>query len=971
MLIPEFTAITLCENVCQAIIGWNEFFINNASMGVYGPILSWIESYLSDRRQFVRFKNVVSEPYRASSGIPQGSNIGPLLFVIMINSVTSIPRPEGVELLMFADDLKIFGVVSSEDDYMGIQTFLDSLQGWCLANCLHLNPAKCTAASFSRSSRLLSFPYRIGGGVLDRPASIRDLGVFMDAKLTFSHHIDAIVSKALRALGFLKRCTRDFTSMEAIVLLYKSLVRPILEYSSVVWSPYYQVHKERLERVQRRFLRYLNFKMHIPLEELDIVELAVRSGLQDLEFPTGSSACLRNASLPMWRYPRFLPPCSLSLQQSVTRNYYLRRPKSSKNREGERTVDLFYSRHLLWHSLDESSQNGGCTFLAGIYISNKSIGDDEAEPRKVKCKTENPAAFLRKQTRIEPGEPTTPTPAQRAQPLQKKITGPDQMAPAPILGKLGCGGCLIPTTAPPESRAVISTSSGQLPQKPTGLSSKSPEIMNSGSPGNTFSNSPQQQPPTPNQYSVYSQPGVFSGSPGSNSYQKPPQPPPTFLLTPYIDDKNVPSSFTESPIPGLSSSDRPQKPSTGNPQTISQNPVPIPGGEISSGTLAKVPPLPLSDAAFPTLPPDVPIMKISLDISDPKTREFMLKMPELIENVKSREELQALLYTFNYTLTYHGHNEVGNVAGDKNGSYFFNGQDGLGRNVTYVANEFGYQPNITLYDISERETPNEKTEKDLTELLGNEFKCLCLSPREVPLWVASDTHIDSTDLFRSDTSQILALAVIFKGRSVGKSTNSGHDTPVVDTWNFEAEINIFQTKFLGRHPYAYGLRALPRKDRLMITHPPRASSRRHQTPTSGLLLPCNEQDETRIRLLGCWISTFTLLKFQHTGHKFPAIVSGQYRKEKRLQDGTVVGSYGWVDANGYLRLRDYIADDKGYRIVRTKLVKVGVDTPIDNAITIAKKTPANTGVNEVAPVSLSSYSNEKHVYESTTRAPIS
>ncbi|BES93237.1 Insect cuticle protein [Nesidiocoris tenuis] len=324
-----------------------------------------------------------------------------------------------------------------------------------------------------------------------------------------------------------------------------------------------------------------------------------------------------------------------------------------------------------------------------------------------------------------PGEPTTPTPAQRAQPLQKKITGPDQMAPATILGKPGCGGCLIPTTATPESRAVISTSSGQLPQKPTGLSSKSPERMNSGSPGNPFSNLPQQQPPTSNQYSVYTQPGVFSGSPGSNSYQKPPQPPPTFLLTPYIDDKNVPSSFTESPIPGLSSSDRPQKPSPGNPQTISQNPVPTPGGEISSGTLAKVPqqqPLPLSDAAFPTLPPDVPVMKISLDISDPKTREFMLKMPELIENVKSREELQALLYTFNYTLTYHGHNEVGNVAGDKNGSYFFNGRDGLGRNVTYVANEFGYQPNITLYDISERETPNEKTEKDLTELLGNEFK---------------------------------------------------------------------------------------------------------------------------------------------------------------------------------------------------------------------------------------------------------
>uniref|UniRef100_A0A1B6E477 Cuticle protein 6 n=1 Tax=Clastoptera arizonana TaxID=38151 RepID=A0A1B6E477_9HEMI len=73
-------------------------------------------------------------------------------------------------------------------------------------------------------------------------------------------------------------------------------------------------------------------------------------------------------------------------------------------------------------------------------------------------------------------------------------------------------------------------------------------------------------------------------------------------------------------------------------------------------------------------------------------------------------------------------------------------------------------------------------------------------------------------------------------------------------------------------------------------------------------------------------------------------ISGQYRKEKRLQDGTVVGTYGWVDPNGYLRLRDYIADEKGYRIVRTKKVLVGVDTPIANAVSIAKKVPSQGGV---------------------------
>ncbi|KAF6204913.1 hypothetical protein GE061_019078 [Apolygus lucorum] len=106
-------------------------------------------------------------------------------------------------------------------------------------------------------------------------------------------------------------------------------------------------------------------------------------------------------------------------------------------------------------------------------------------------------------------------------------------------------------------------------------------------------------------------------------------------------------------------------------------------------------------------------------------------------------------------------------------------------------------------------------------------------------------------------------------------------------------------------------------------------------------------------------------------------MSGQYRKEKRLQDGTVVGSYGWVDANGILRLRDYIADDKGYRIVRTKMVKVGVDAPIDNAISIAKKSPANSAAEIAAyqsnpapkPVSYDQYLGEKQY--STTPKPVS
>lgn len=78
-------------------------------------------------------------------------------------------------------------------------------------------------------------------------------------------------------------------------------------------------------------------------------------------------------------------------------------------------------------------------------------------------------------------------------------------------------------------------------------------------------------------------------------------------------------------------------------------------------------------------------------------------------------------------------------------------------------------------------------------------------------------------------------------------------------------------------------------------------------------------------------------------------ISGQYRKEKRLQDGTVIGSYGWVDADGYLRLNDYIADNDGYRILRTKRLYVGSKTPIDSALQSAKYVPPQAGTEVSSP----------------------
>jgi hypothetical protein len=121
---------------------------------------------------------------------------------------------------------------------------------------MSLNLAKCKIISFSRSTSLLNFEYCLSGCVLDRVEIINDLGVVLDTKLTFSPHIDGMISKASRQLGYIKRIGREFRDIHSLKTLYSSFVRSILEYASIIWNPYYRTHSDRIERLQRRFMRF-------------------------------------------------------------------------------------------------------------------------------------------------------------------------------------------------------------------------------------------------------------------------------------------------------------------------------------------------------------------------------------------------------------------------------------------------------------------------------------------------------------------------------------------------------------------------------------------------------------------------------------------------------------------------------------------------------------------------------------------
>src|SRR5450759_5011925 len=119
-----------------------------------------------------------------------------------------------------------------------------------------VNPAKCSAITFSRIKQRILFNYDLLGTTIERVHQVKDLGVILDSQLSFRQHIGYVVDKASRTLGFIFRIAKNFTDIYCLKSLYCSLVRSTLEYCSAVWNPNYNNGVERIESVQRRFLRF-------------------------------------------------------------------------------------------------------------------------------------------------------------------------------------------------------------------------------------------------------------------------------------------------------------------------------------------------------------------------------------------------------------------------------------------------------------------------------------------------------------------------------------------------------------------------------------------------------------------------------------------------------------------------------------------------------------------------------------------
>jgi len=226
------------------------------SLGITGLLADWIHCFLVHRTQTVIVNSKKSSSQEVMSGVPQGSVLGPLIFLILIGDIDE--DIVSSFLSSFADDTRIGQEVDCEQDAEALQKDLQSIYKWCERNNMSFNSDKFEYMSYSRNSNI-DTSYKSAyvdnnGDVIQKSENVKDLGVFMSANGIFTYHINNIASKAKQMCGWILRTFSTRTCLPMITL-YKSMVLPQLDYCSQLWNPSTVGDINTLELVQRTFIK--------------------------------------------------------------------------------------------------------------------------------------------------------------------------------------------------------------------------------------------------------------------------------------------------------------------------------------------------------------------------------------------------------------------------------------------------------------------------------------------------------------------------------------------------------------------------------------------------------------------------------------------------------------------------------------------------------------------------------------------
>ena len=316
------------------------------SYGIDGDLYSWIKEFLSNRMQYVKVGDQYSDTRKVTSGIPQGSILGPISFLIFINDL-----PDYIKSIstIFADDTKAYNSCDKSDQ---LQEDLIALNDWSIKWQLFFNCTKCKCLHIGSKNpqRDYYFPSKDGNIYIPKCTDEKDLGVTFDEDLKFDLHIENIVKKANNILGLIKR-NFSFIDINIFLLLYKALVRPHLEYGQLIWSPRLLRQSRKIESVQRRATKLIPNLKELPYEER----------LRKLKLPSLKYRRLRGDMINVYKILNDENSESKHLLPLNTSNYHTRGhdKKLQKNRYKCNLRKFSFTLRVTnqWNSLSHSVTN--------------------------------------------------------------------------------------------------------------------------------------------------------------------------------------------------------------------------------------------------------------------------------------------------------------------------------------------------------------------------------------------------------------------------------------------------------------------------------------------------------------------------------------------------------------------------------------------------------------------------------------
>ena len=263
--------------------------------------MKFIINYLEDRKQRVVIGGAQSALQDVRSGVPQGSILGPLFFVLFINDMCECVS-DGTEIALYADDTKIWRRIVSWSDHEILQRDIDALHRWSVRNKMKFHPDKCKVLSISNKATERNmwsmipfqiFSYTLDGVNLESVGSEKDLGVLVSSDLSWEDNVLALCTKASSRLGLMKRTLRSIKDRRQKRVFYIALVRSLFENCCIVWRPTSRVLNAKIETIQRRAVKWILGEMDhhysdheylTRLRDLDLLPMEMKFKFTDLIF---------------------------------------------------------------------------------------------------------------------------------------------------------------------------------------------------------------------------------------------------------------------------------------------------------------------------------------------------------------------------------------------------------------------------------------------------------------------------------------------------------------------------------------------------------------------------------------------------------------------------------------------------------------------------------------------------------------